>query len=101
VAAKAQAAGIVAAMLAVAGVAHKALAVTQARVVAVSKPLGHRVHVVRRVKVVKGPDVADHPLVTRSPTAMRAVLPVAQWASRVLPARHPVDSLTPCAPASI
>ena len=72
-----------------------------ARVVAMSKPLVHRVHGVRKVKAGKGRDVAGHQLVTYSLAATKADLPVGQWASRVLRARHPVDSLTPCVPASI
>jgi hypothetical protein len=77
------------------------LAAMQARVVVVSKPPGHRVLAVLRARVDKGPDVVAHRLETHSPAAMKAVLPVARWASHVLPARHRVDNRTPCAPASI
>ena len=79
----------------------KVRAATRAKVVEVSKRLVHKEPVVHKVKVGKGPDGAVHRLVTRNPTAMKAVLPVVPWASRVLPVLHPVDNLTPCAPASI
>jgi hypothetical protein len=88
-------------MVAAAVVAHRDHAATVARVVAVSKLLAYRVHADRKVKAGKGLDVADHRWVMRSPIATKAVLPAVRWASHVLPARHRVDSLTPCEPASI
>jgi len=72
-----------------------------ARVAAASKLLAHRVHVVRKVKGVRVPDVDVHLSATRNPAATKVVLPVAVWVSHVLPVRHPAVSPTPCVPASI
>ena len=82
-------------------VVHKAHAAILAQVAAASRLLAHRVHVVLRVKVGKVPDVDVHRLETHNRIATKAVLPVAAWVSRALPAQHPVANPTRCEPASI
>ena len=76
-------------------------AAMRARAVVENKRPARRVHEVHRDKAGKVQGVPVHPSATRNHVAMKAVLPVAAWASHALPAPPPVVSLTPCAPVSI
>ena len=78
----------------------KVHAATPDRVAVASKPPGHRVLEAHKARADREADAVGLPWVTRNPVATKADLPVA-WASPVHHARHRVDSLTPCARASI
>jgi hypothetical protein len=82
-------------------VARKAHAAMAARVVVASKPQGHRVHAAPRARADRGQDGVAHLRVTSNPEVMKVVLPEVAWVSHALRARHLVDNLTRCVPASI
>jgi hypothetical protein len=85
----------------VAVVDRKAHAAMLARVVVANKPPGHRAHAAHRARADRGLDGVAHLRVTSNPEVMKVVLPEVAWVSHALRARHLVDNLTRCVPASI